>query len=154
MQMTFSRLLLTAVLFAGASASAQYVYPAPVALGTAEIQIFLNYRGPNDYDLKLVSYPERPVSATLLDPSKTPADNGACYMGDPDAALQLWNVMVRMMNIQTRDAVRSFGSVYFDPYIGKPALRLLGVDPYGRVFEWFPRMRECDRWSLPEERLN
>jgi len=118
-----------------------------VAMANTEIQIFLNYRGFNDYDSKLVSLWERPISAQYLDvvDANGNAVNGACFSGNPYEAIAL------MQNMSAPAQV--WGDVYFDPSTGTQALRLFRrADVFSDAQIWFPRVQRCIRWSTPEER--
>ena len=120
----------------------------------AEIQIFMDYRGYNDYSVKYVSTFDQVISAGLLYPSEF-ARNGACFAGSPEAAVELFEAMVDEMNYTSHRDVRVHGTVFFDGGdTGKPALQIYATDEMGQGFVWFDRIRKCDRWSTPEERAN
>jgi len=120
----------------------------------AEIQIFVDYRGYNDYSYKYVSTFDNVLSADIIYPTET-SSNGACFAGNPEAATELFYQMVERMNAETGKNVQINAEVFFDGYdTAKPALRVSGSDEYGRPFVWFDRIRKCDRWSTPEERAH
>ena len=129
---------------------------APVRVhvpGSAEIQIFVNYRSANDYDQKVVSTIESPVSAALVyAPYDVPATNGACYKGEPKEALDLFMQMVSIYNDDTGRSITAWGEPYFDQDLNAVALTIYEKDESGYVNTWFPRMRECVRWATPAER--
>lgn len=128
-------------------------HPAPRD-GNAEIQIFMDYRGYNDYSVKYVSTFDQVISAGLLYPSEF-ARNGACYIGNPEAALDLFAAMVDEMNYISHRDVRVNGTVFFDGGdTNRAALQIYATDEVGQGFVWFDRIRKCDRWSTPEERAN
>jgi hypothetical protein len=125
------------------------------AKSTAEIQIFLNYRGSNDYDSKLVSNWDQPVTAEYLyvNHDEQPL-NGACFKGNPDEALNLFSHMVEIFNNDTGRSIESWGDVYYDEATRAHALTIYERGEDGITTTWFQRMRECVRWSTPEEREN
>ena len=142
-------------LAAGVSASAA-VEKAPIPIhvpGSAEIQIFINYRGSSDYDKKVVSTVETPLTAALVyAPYGEQATNGACYKGQPQEALDLFSNMVALYNFDTGRAITAWGEPYFDQELNAEALTIYEKDESGYVTTWFPRMRECVRWATPAER--
>lgn len=118
-----------------------------------EIQIFVDYRGANNYDYKLVSRADQIVSASYLYPELAVTDNAACFKGNPKEAIVLFDKMVRSMNNKDMRDILAWGEVFQDEkQTLKPALRIYAEDEYGVEFVWFERIRECDRWSTPEER--
>ena len=120
----------------------------------AEIQIFMDYRGYNKYAIKYVSNFDQVMSAGLVYPGQY-ASNAACYAGDPDAAIEVFQIMVDRMNAESGRAIRVNPTVFFDGGdTNKAALQVYAVDEYGQGFVWFDRIRKCDRWSTPEERAN
>lgn len=129
--------------------------PRTPVKSTAEIQIFLNYRGSNDYDSKLVSNWEQPVTAEYLyiTHDEEPL-NGACFKGNPDEALNLFSHMVEIFNNDTGRSIETWGDVYYDESIQAHALTIYERNEEGITTTWFQRMRECIRWSTPEERAN
>ena len=128
--------------------------PAP-SKSTAEIQIFLNYRGSNDYDSKLVSNWEQPVTAEYLYIAHDEEPlNGACFKGNPDEALTLFSHMVEIFNNDTGRSIEAWGDVYYDESIQAHALTIYERSEDGITTTWFQRMRECVRWSTPQEREN
>lgn len=137
------------------SSNASFAAKAPKKKGLkgpkTEIQIFLGYRGLNDYDAKLVSDREYVVNAGVLyfSPNEDPT-NAACYKGDPWAALELFQDMVYEME----HPVSIRGTVVQDGLFGRPYLRILEFDPVYGERVWFERLRECVRWSTPLERQN
>lgn len=124
--------------------------PAP----SAEIQIMIDYRGYNNYAVKYVSNFDQVVSAAYLLPT-TLTPNGACYKGNPNDAAALFNEMVARLNYEGNRHVTADVSVYFDAGdTNKPVLHVNAYDEITGPFEWFPRIRQCDRWSTAEERAN
>jgi hypothetical protein len=119
----------------------------------AEFQIFLNYRSFNNYDAKIVSTFDRPASAgwVYLNPGQI-ALNGACYFGDPAAAIDLFNAMVAIYNAESGRQIAILGSVVIDPRKGTPALHIDELNEVGQVFSWFPMMNLCIRPATPAER--
>ncbi len=119
----------------------------------AEIQIFVNYRGSNDYDTKVVSTWQNPASAELVyvEADEDPM-NAACYKGDPDEALELFSSMVDIFNENSGRELTVWGEHYFDDDLGTRALVIWERDETGVTTTWFQRMRECVRWSTPAER--
>lgn len=117
----------------------------------AEIQIFLGYRGVNDYDAKLVSDHDYVVTAAVLYFSQgEKPTNAACYKGDPWAALELFQEMVNQMEYP----VTIRGTVVRDGLFGRPYLQIMEFDSILGERVWFSRLRECVRWSTPLERQN
>lgn len=127
-----------------------------IASAKAEFQIFLNYRGANRYDAKLVSDWDYVVTAAVLyfRPEETPT-NAACFKGDPREAVQLFQAMVNVMNRRRKGhAVKHWAEVFQDPASGKMAISVVELMPNGSEKPWFPRIRECTRWSTALERKN
>ncbi len=126
-----------------------------IARGETEIQVFLGYRGFDDYDSKLVSTFDNVVSAgwVHIEIDEEPV-NGACYKGDPNEALRLFKKMVRKFNREEDRNIKVWGEHYYDESIKAGALRIYEKDETGYTTTWFPRMRECIRWSTPEERAD
>lgn len=142
-------------------AAAFLTLAAPKAQAQAEIQIFINYQGSGVYDTKYVSTFDRPLSASYLYvPWDGTPTNGACFRGDPNSALNLFSTMVDIFNREsysragTVPAVSVWGRAYYDRATDAPALEINARDANGRAWTWFPRMRECVRWSTPDERAN
>lgn len=125
------------------------------ALAKAEIQIFLNYRGVNRYDAKLVSDWDYVVTAAVLyfQANERPT-NAACFKGDPQEAVELFEAMVQEMNRGRKKRIGHWAETFLDPDSGKLAIRVVEVLRDGRERPWFPRLRECTRWSTRSERLN
>jgi hypothetical protein len=121
----------------------------------AEIQIFLNYRGSNDYDSKIVSNWDQPATAEYLYVAHDEQPlNGACYKGNPDEALSLFSHMVELFNNDTGRSIEAWGDVYYDEATRAYALTIYERSEDGITTTWFQRMRECVRWSTPAEREN
>jgi hypothetical protein len=119
--------------------------------GFAEIQIFYGYHGYDDYDYKVVSTSYDPLSIqAILDGHRT----AACYKGDPEEALDLFEHMVDLYNYDNRRDIEMVDGDYYFYRDGKGALRIETLDERGRSFLSFPRMIECDRWSTPGQRAN
>ena len=123
--------------------------PAPAPGALAEIQIFYGYQGYNTYSWKYVSTQARPLS---IDWVLRGWQTAACYKGDPNAALALFNEMVGMYNYQFHRGINIAAEAFYFYQDGKGALQIDTRDEYGNPFLMFPRMIECDRWSTPFER--
>jgi len=123
--------------------------PAPVPGALAEIQIFYGYQGYDTYSWKYVSTQARPLS---IDWILKGWQTAACYKGDPNAALALFNEMVSMYNYQFHRGINIAAEAYYFYQDGKGALQIDTRDEAGNPFLMFPRMIECDRWSSPFER--
>lgn len=125
----------------------------PIAPET-EIQVFVDYRGYDDYAVKYVSTLSQVVSAGILYPS-TYNRNAACFMGNANEALRVFEAMVDEMNFLEGRQVQLYGRVYFDAAdTQKDVLAIDAIDESGQEFSWFKRIRECDRWATPEEKSN
>lgn len=133
------------------SVQAQGLYPVTTP-APVEIQVFIDYRGFDNYAYKYVSTPERLISAGYLYPSNLPYDNGACFKGDAFAARDLFEQMVWLMNDKNKSYTEPLVTVEYDKTTYKPYLKIEAIDVYGRLIEWFPRLSECIRWSTPDER--
>lgn len=123
--------------------------PTPVPRALAEIQIFLGYRGYNNYDSKVVSTQNNPLSIDYIYSGDRAA---ACYKGDPSEALRLFGAMIDRYNYENRRAIRFTGANFYYYSDGKGALQVESKDERGESFVSFPRIIECDRWSTPAER--
>jgi hypothetical protein len=120
-----------------------------VAQARAEIQIFMNYRGPNLYDYKVVSSTENQVSAWYILPD---SPNGACFKGNALEALDLFKAMVAIFDAEYQRHIQVETEVVYDPIHRRTGLAIQQVDEDGQLSDWFPYMRECERWSTDKER--
>lgn len=162
MKASFVRLALCASVLAsivlGQSAQA-FIFFGPSKNSDTEIQVLVNYRqspsGKAVYDYKLVSTWESPLSASnvYFHHYETPT-NAACFWGEPDDALRLFYSMVEMFNRENKRFIQIDGRSYFDRELKKMALKIDVTDEYGQRYEWFPRMRQCNRQSTEDERHN
>ena len=125
--------------------------PEDPTLPETEIQVYLGYYGADDYAAKYISTLSQVVSAGYLYPDAT-LRNAACFKGNPQEALRVFEEMVYEMNFLERRRVGFRGWVYFDAAdTQRDVIAVNGIEN-GREFVWFPRIRECHRWSTPEER--
>lgn len=114
----------------------------------AQIQIFFDYQGYDNYGFKRVSTQDRPISFGAI--ANVP-QAAACYKGDPAGAIALLGEMVQIYNGE----MGRYYTVYANPMVrltdDRGALQVDVRDELNQPFLAFPRMIECDRWATPEE---
>ena len=122
-----------------------FIFFTATASAKAEIQIFMNYRGTNAYDYKIVSTPDMPLSAWYVLPG---SHNAACFMGPPNEALALFQTMVGIYNTEYERHIRADGYPAYDVDTNQTYLVINEIDEAGHPWGWFPRMDECVSWSV------